>query len=375
VERAHRGALAAVIASLALLAAACGSATSSASSSQSSTTTTGHAPSATPTAVSPGAPSSAPARPSSGCTKAANGIVPVRSGEATVTTSSGGATRTYLRYVPPGVDPTTPLPVVFDIHGLGSNMTQQQAVAGFEQLAATEHFVVITPQGLDNRWDTVNQLPNRDVTFLSGVLDVTEASVCVDTARVYSTGYSDGGLMSSVLACNLSDRIAAVGLVSGIIHGPGCHPGRPVPVMVFWGRDDAVLPWFGGLGDALKGLLTGHIVTNPTIPTAPVPAGKDDGFPPVEQVVSAWASTDGCPASPRVLRAGSDVDERVFAPCKDGTSIRFFVVSDGGHAWPGSAATAALGAGGAHALIGHTTMAVDATKLIWAFFRQYALGS
>jgi polyhydroxybutyrate depolymerase len=115
------------------------------------------------------------------------------------------------------------------------------------------------------------------------------------------------------------------------------------------------------------------VVAHPTYPTAPVPAAHDDGFPPVEQVVAAWSKTNGCPAPPTVLSAGADVEERVYAPCADGSSIRFYVVSDGGHAWPGSAATASLGNGVAHNLIGHTTMSVDATALIWSFFRQYAL--
>jgi polyhydroxybutyrate depolymerase len=359
-----------------LLLASCSSGGSGSVASGTSSTAPKATSSSTSVAVAPTAVATAPAQPSAACDKRdLASFHPVPSGETTVVTTSGGVSRTYLRYVPPGVSASKPLPLVFDIHGLGSNMTQQEQVSQLEPLAAKEHFVVITPQGVGNKWNTVNRLPNADVAFLSSVLDTIEATVCVDQARVYSTGYSDGGLMSSVLACTLSHRIAAVGLVSGILHGPGCAPSHPVPVMVFWGKHDMVLPYYGGLGDALKGLLTGHVVAHPTYPTAPVPAAHDDGFPPVEQVVAAWAKTDGCPSSPTVVPAGSDVEERVYSPCAGGTSIRFYVVSDGGHAWPGSAATASLGNGGAHDLIGHTTMSVDATALIWSFFKQYALTS
>jgi polyhydroxybutyrate depolymerase len=325
--------------------------------------------------VTPTKVSKAPAKPSAGCQAAAT--TPPGTGEITETMTSGTATRTYLRYIPPGVDLTKPLPIVIDIHGLGSNMVQQQAITQFEQLAATQHFIVLTPNGLNNRFNTNNVTPNADVTFMSDMLDQVEGLACVDTARVYSTGYSDGGLMSSVLACQLSDRITAIGVVSGLLHGPGCKPSRPVPLMVFWGKQDEVLPYYGGLGQGLLALLTGKpIPTDVTIPTAPVPDDKNQGFPPVEQVVGAWATTNECPATPVPIKVGGDVEQRIYAPCSDGTMIRFYVVADGGHAWPGSAVESKAGAGrkpGSGGLIGFVTMEVDATKLIWAFFQGYAL--
>ena len=369
------GVVAVAVAAVLVVACSSGSSTSASGPASTSRPTAGTTRSsglpggvtAVPTAVS-----SAPARPSSGC---ASSTTAASTGEVTETMTSGGATRTYLRYVPPGVDPTQPLPVVIDIHGLGSNMTQQQAVTQFEQLAATQHFVVLTPNGLNSRWVTVNSRPNADIDFLMSMLDQVEAAVCVDTARVYSTGYSDGGLMSSVLACQVSNRITAVGLVSGITHGPGCQPGRPVPMIVFWGKQDLVLPYYGGLGEDLRALLAGKpIPPDVTAPTAPV--ANPDGFPPVEQVVSSWADTNGCPARAATVQAGSDVVQHIYAPCSQDATIRFYVVADGGHAWPGSKVeSAAAGAGKRAPIIGFTTMQVDATRLIWAFFRGYALTS
>jgi polyhydroxybutyrate depolymerase len=321
---------------------------------------------ATPTAVS-----SAPSRPSSGCRTAST--TPPGTGEITETMTSGGVTRTYLRYVPPGVDPTHPLPLVIDIHGLGSNMTQQQDITQFEALAATQHFVVLTPDAVKSEWNIANRRPNADIDFLTAMLDQVEGQVCVDTARVYSTGYSDGGLMSSALACQVSDRIAAVGLVSGIQHGPACHPVHPMPMIVFWGKKDLVLPFYGGLGVALQDLLSGKPVpAGLTAPTAP-PA-NDQGFPPVPDVVASWATTNGCPADAVTIPSGSDVTQHLYAPCQADTSMRFYVVSDGGHAWPGSKLLSAVGgAGNRGSIIGFTTMQIDATQLIWSFFRGYAL--
>lgn len=366
----------AVAASIGWAAVACGSsgpAAAPTTTRPASTAPSGVARMPAGVTAAPTAVSHAPARPSPGCTVAASTVA--ATGEITETMTSGGVSRTYLRYLPPGVAPTTPLPLVIDIHGLGSNMTQQQDVTQFEQLAASQHFVVLTPDGIGAKWNTVNARPNADIDFLAAMLDQVEGLACVDTARVYSTGYSDGGLMSSVLACQLSSRITAVGLVSGITHGPACRPGRPVPLIVFWGKQDLVLPYYGGLGEALRDLLAGKpIPTDLTAPTAP-PA-QDDGFPPVEQVVASWADTNRCPAHPVTVVAGSDVTQHIWAPCSAGTTIRFYVVADGGHAWPGSQVESAAGAsalGRRAPIIGFTTMQISATRLIWAFFRGYAL--
>jgi len=370
-----RRVLSAVAVVAALMAAACSSSggTSSQHAADGATATT------PPPPIEPSGTSALPARRSVGCSSTVHGKVGVRSGEVELDLVSQGKVRTYLRYVPPGVSRTTPLPIVLDLHGLGSNMTQQEAVTQLEQLAAREHFIVLTPNGLDSRWNTVDQQPNGDVFFIERLLDTTMQAQCVDAARVYSTGYSDGGLMSSVLACQLANRITAIAVVSGLTHGPACSPSRPVPVMVFWGKQDLVLPFYGGLGEALRDLLSGKPVpAHLEAPTAPVPVAQQDGFPPVEQVVSSWADTDGCSSTPTKVAVASDVEERIFTNCRTGSANRFYVVSDGGHAWPGSKVEADVGRAspnGQAAIIGYTTTNVSATDLIWKFFKQYALSS
>lgn len=327
-------------------------------------------PTATAIAVAPSAVSDAPARPSAGCT----GTGALAPGASTQTISIGGTERTYRRYLPDN-GRQGPRPVVINLHGLTSNIDQQVALSAFEPLASRERFIVLTPQGLGQPagWSIEADASNPDIAFIKAMLDEVEAKACVDTARVYSTGLSDGGIMSSLLACFMSDRIAAVGLVSGIVHPSACKPGRPVPMMVFWGEKDVVLPYCGGVGPIISALIAGKPLAS--VPPPACPPASYSGFPPVEQVVGEWASTDGCGATPAVLQAGSDVEERVFTGCGGGASVRFFVVSDGGHTWPGSKVMEALSASAAAAIIGHTTDAVDATRLIWAFFQGYALAA
>ena len=318
----------------------------------------------------PNAVSDAPARPSAGCSVA---VAPA-SGATSQTITVGSSQRTYRRFLPPGED-NEPRPVVINLHGLTSNIDQQVAITGFESLAEREKFVVLTPQALGNptEWTAAMTPDDPDVAFIESMLDEVAAAACVDTARVYSTGISDGGIMSSILACRLSERIAAVGLVSGIRHPAGCSPARPMPMIVFWGKEDVVLPFCGGVGPAVIALLRGDPVDPSAEPECP-PANLL-GFPPVEDAVGTWVSEDGCDPTPRIVGAGAGVEQRIFGGCKGGVMVRFYVVSDGGHTWPGSAAMEAFGNTAAGRFLGHTTMEIDATKLIWAFFRGYALTS
>jgi polyhydroxybutyrate depolymerase len=263
------------------------------------------------------------------------------------------------------------MPVVLNLHGLTSNIDQQVALTQFEALAATEGFVVVTPQGLGTpaRWGFKNDPQNEDLPFFNALLDQVEAQWCVDTARVYSSGLSNGGMMSTTLACQMGDRIAAVGLVSGIRQPDGCTPpGTATPMMVFWGTKDAVLPYDGGLG---AGLI--RVLGLPAPSPSDAPSTQNYGFPPVEQVVAEWAAHDGCGAAPTVFPVGTEVEERVYSGCTNGVEVRFYVVADGGHNWPGSKVM--LGLDRSNTLFGITTDQVDATALIWKFFRGYALSA
>ncbi len=370
--------LVAVALAVVVLAAACGSSKTNDGSSGIGAPAVETTPETTPAALTavPTAVSTAPARPSPGCQNAMAAAGP-GPGAPTGTVlpdqkvTVDGVEHTYRLFVPPAVR-DKPTPVVLNLHGLTSNIEQQVAVSQFEPLAATERFFVVTPQGLGTptKWAFDNTPQNADLPFFNALLDQIEAQLCVDMARVYSTGISNGGMMSTTLVCQMGDRIAAVGLVSGIREPDNCTPpDLPKPMIVFWGTKDVVLPFYGGVGPGLTG-------AKPMVaPTAP-PADLQ-GFAPVEQVVGEWASHDGCNAEPTVFPSGVKVEERVFSGCTADVQVRFFVVADGGHDWPGSKLLIGLNKpDDPYATsLGNTTDQIDATALIWQFFRGYALTS
>lgn len=319
----------------------------------------------------PNVQADAPAQPSAGCANSS----PPASGLTKQTISAGGAERTYRRYLPASAG-SRPLPVVINIHGLTSSADQQAAFTAFEPLGEREGFVVLTPEGggRPSQFNIGVASPdNPDVVFIKSMLDEVGAVTCLDMARVYATGLSDGGLMSSILACYLSDRIAAIGVVSGIKLPAGCAPSHAMPLIVFWGTEDRVLPFCGGIGAAVLALIANQPIPTPSAPQCP--PTNYLSFPPVEQVVGEWAATDGCNAEPEVVSATSHVERRTFSNCARGATVQFYVVNGGGHSWPGSKVMEALSATAAVSILGQTTDEVDATELIWSFFREHALTS
>jgi len=322
--------------------------------------------SGTATAAAPtAAVSMAPVRPSSGCP----GPNPSASGAATETIAVAGAQRTYRRYLPEHTD-DRPSPVVIDLHGLVGNIDQQVAISAFEAVAARETFIVLTPQGAGT-WNFAEDAANVDVQFITSMLDEVEATACVDTARVYIDGYSGGGVLASVLACLRGDRIAAVGLVSGIRRSAACHPPRPIPLVVFYGKQDVVAPYCGGVGNVPLALAQNLPRPTPSAPTCP----PDNlfGVPPVEQVVGSWASADGCGPDPNVVQVAVDVEERDFGGCDQASAVRFFVIADGGHSWPGSKVQKEMSNSADGAIFRPATDTIDATQLMWTFFKGHAL--
>ena len=154
--------------------------------------------------------------------------------------TSGGRERSYRLFVPRGYDGRTMLPLVLELHGSGGTAEGQARTSLFALLGEREGFLVASLQAAaeGNRWNVpiTNERPD-DVKYVSDVIDHVAAHVCTDQQRVYATGFSGGARMSSLLACNLSNRIAAIAPMSGL-RWPGPCDGRAVPVLTVHGLAD-----------------------------------------------------------------------------------------------------------------------------------------
>ncbi|MCD6423949.1 MAG: hypothetical protein J7L35_00445, partial [Anaerolineales bacterium] len=135
---------------------------------------------------------------------------------------SSGQTRKYLVYVPESYNPEQPTPLVISIHGFVQWPAHQQSMTGWNKLADEYGFIVVYPKGtgFPLRWSTrpTEDDPGamqRELQFFSDLIEELNRTYNIDPARIYANGMSNGGGMSDLLACEFSDRIAAIGGVAG----------------------------------------------------------------------------------------------------------------------------------------------------------------
>ena len=254
-----------------------------------------------------------------------------------------GITREYRLHLPVNYNPANDYPLIFNLHGLGSNGFEQELYSEFSNISDTAGIILVYPEGTQNAWNAGFIIGGvDDVGFISALIDTLAGEYSVDLKRVYSTGMSNGGIMSHYLACHLSDRIAAIASVTGsmlITHPPDCQPGRTVPVLQFHGTDDQVVPYYGG-----------------------------KGFIPVDSMMEFWAVNNGCLSGPDstdlpdlVAADSSTATYIAYGNCSDSSDVIWYRLNQGGHTWPG-----------AFPLPNQVTnQDIKASTLIWEFFQRF----
>jgi polyhydroxybutyrate depolymerase len=151
--------------------------------------------------------SSSEPMPSPGCSGGS-----LRMGRSNGTIQSSGGNRTYIQYVPSGYDGSKPVPLLVDLHPFSVGASFAESSSGFRQLADTEGYVYLAPQGLSNMWDSTG---DTDEKFIRDLVTSIAADGCIDLRRVYATGCSNGGAFSFLLMCTAEDVFAAVAPMCG----------------------------------------------------------------------------------------------------------------------------------------------------------------
>jgi poly(hydroxyalkanoate) depolymerase family esterase len=175
-----------------------------------------------------------------------------------------GRTRNHFVHTPPGYTGKTPLPLVLVLHGATESANKVERLSGMSAKADQQNFLAVYPTGtgrLKNvpTWNSgaccghAMEHKIDDVAFLRALLERVEKDYSVDPKRIYATGISNGGMMSYRLACELSDKFAAISPVEGAQDIP-CHPTSPVSVIVFHGTTDHLVPFNGGSTPISNGL-------------------------------------------------------------------------------------------------------------------------
>ena len=256
--------------------------------------------------------------------------LPHRTGVSSQQLVSGQRQRAYRLFVPPGYDGHLRLPLVLDLHGSGGTSADQARTSGFEMLSASERFIVATLDAEGGRWNVpVQESRADDVAYVRDVIAQVAARVCTDEMRVYATGFSGGGRMTSLLACQLGSRIAAVAPVAGL-RFPGPCTGRPVPVLAFHGLADAQNPY------------DGHA------------AGRGaEWLESVPDALASWARHNSCKRDVVLDDPPGPLSTMRYDGCGDSTEVRMIRIDGLGHTW--------------------TRKEVDTTGVMWQFFKSHRL--
>lgn len=234
-----------------------------------------------------------------------------------------GDSRTYVRYLPTGFDPNTEsLPVVLIFHGLGDVATNMANI-GANQMADTARFIPIYPQGKANAWGnnawnngTLLGSTADDVSFAGAIINDLILNHNADPTRIYSTGFSMGGIMSYRLACELNDRIASIASMSGTMSTndlSNCNPTYLTPVLHIHGTADATVPYDSG---ALPSLSL------------------------VPQTMDFWRNAHGCATTsdstqfPDIASEGITFDRFVYHTCNPDGSVELIRMNGADHIYP-----------------------------------------
>jgi polyhydroxybutyrate depolymerase len=269
-----------------------------------------------------------------------------------------GISRSYYLHMPSAAMASrTPLPLVIGLHGGRTDSDRFAKTTEFNSLADQEGFTMAYPAGVNRHWndgrDSTNLSTQSDMAFISAMIDDIKRDHALDGRRIYATGISNGGFMAQRLACELSNKIAAVASVAATLAAPiaqQCHPNRSVPILMINSPVDGFVPWQGGTMTKGEG---GTIVSVP-------------------DMVNFWRTNNRCSsqaiAQPlkATIQDGTAVTITRYAGAQSNSDVLFVKIDGGGHTWPGGAQQPAW-------LVGKTTQNLNATRFIWDFLKGHSL--
>lgn len=271
-----------------------------------------------------------------------------------------GRRRSYRVHLPPAYAAGQPLPLVLALHGGGGNARSNAIQTGFDVEADRSGFIVVHPDGTGESRPLLNALGRGrfytwnagsccgyavkhqidDVGFIRALLQQLRRDYRIDARRIYAAGFSNGGMMSYRLACEMSETFAAIGVVSATQTVYEAKPARPVSLIHIHGSADQNVSLGGGIG---------------------AKALDRTPKPPVLDSIEFWARFNGCGAAE--LRQDGAVRQSRYGGGRDHTEVAFYVIEGGGHAWPGGERLLDM--------LDPPSQELAATPLLWQFFAEH----
>jgi polyhydroxybutyrate depolymerase len=275
---------------------------------------------------------------------------------------SQGKVRTFHYYMQGGVGANlSPIyHVIFVLHDITSNgltFDNNVLAKSFDDMAGLMEFIVVYPDAYNKRWNfgpdsTVTDVD--DVAFIQQLAEYFETTHGTKQLKVYAVGMANGGLMVFRLGCEMSYKLNGIAVIDAtmpISLSKTCKPSRPLPVLLFEGRNDTMVP------------LTKNVMYD------------FEGMPPIATLTAAqtfnfWAAVDQIDVPSRfvfvpVAQYDGTVIYSQTKQLKDGLAVRMYTIFGGGHTWPGGGQYLPVQA------VGKVTHNLEAAPVIANFFYSY----
>ena len=227
--------------------------------------------------------------------------------------------RSVLLHIPSGYRPGKPMPLLFVLHGSGGDGAAILSQSGLAATSDRHGFLLAAPDGgipLERGfvWNipgvptVTGKVPGPgdadDVAFIRATVDWLAAQGCADRTRVYSTGLSGGGRMTSWLGCVASDKLAAIAPVVGLRAGNPLKsdPKRPDPATCR--------------------------------PANPVQGGGAGYWQyTMDAALARWAELGACRAGPLRRDLAIDLYEHLYTACGARAEVVGHIKRGAGHVW------------------------------------------
>ena len=228
-------------------------------------------------------------------------------------TVTGKDPRTYYLNIPANYSKETPVPLILGFHSRTTNAKELLRSTYIGDFVNDMGFVLATINGSVHEYSSWNagtcctpatDFKEDDVELSSLIIDSISSSYSIDPNRIWAIGHSNGGMMAYRLACDLSEKVTAIAVVTGALVDDSCTPTKPVSTLHIHGNLDPTVPFHGG--------------------------GKFE-TPSIFHSVKDMAYKNSCTGSPK--ETSDAIEERYLWACASGVETQLVNYQENSHGW------------------------------------------
>jgi len=232
-----------------------------------------------------------------------------------------GVERQYHLFVPTS-SPEDPLSLLVMLMGGDAGSWKFPQQDRWEGLGEREGIIIAFPIGKllppnEGAWQlSTDDESHHDIDYIEAMIEDISSRHPVDAQEVYAVGYSLGSMFSYELACQMSERFAAIASFAGTmpVSPKSCDPQRNVPLMHIHGVEDPIIA-YANTWDWKSWDSVGTMRDVPSL-------------------VQFWHDRYNCQDANRTESEGEV--HFVYDSCEQGARVEHYRLETQGHGWPES---------------------------------------